>query len=241
MKVEQKTTLNASPKKNKENTLLNLAFNIIIPALIMMKGHKYFDLSPASSLVISLFFPISYGVYDFIVRKKYNFLSILGFVSILLTGGIGLLQLPKEYIAIKEAAVPFVIGIAVLISLKTPYPLIRTILLNENIVNTEKVRTALKDKNNVKAFDKLMLTSTWMVTGSFMLSSTLNYLLAAIIIKSDTGTEAFNEELGKMTILSYPVIAVPCTIIMVIVCWRLFSGIKKLTGLELEEILHVPS
>jgi hypothetical protein len=37
---------------------------------------------------------------------------MLGFVSVLLTGGIGLLQLDPKWIAVKEAAVPAVIGLA---------------------------------------------------------------------------------------------------------------------------------
>ncbi|OIO60017.1 MAG: MFS transporter [Verrucomicrobia bacterium CG_4_10_14_3_um_filter_43_23] len=225
-------------KDKKENSFLNLLLNIIAPVLLMMKGGQWFGLSPTAALAIALAFPISYGIYDLICRRKYNVLSILGFISILLTGGIGLLHLPKEWIAIKEAAIPLLIGIAVLVSLKTRYPLVRTLLFNKKIIDVPKVESALEENNNQTAFNKLLLRCTYLLSFSFLLSAVLNFALARIIIQSDTGTEAFTQELGKMTALSFPVIALPCTIIMFIALWMLFAGIKKLTGLTLESVLQ---
>ena len=71
----------------------------------------------------------------------------------------------------------------------------------------------------------------------FFLSSFLNYVLAKWIIVSPAGTAAFNEELGKMTALSFPVISVPATIVMMAALFYLFRSIKKLTGLGLEDVM----
>ena len=54
------------------------------------------------------------------------------------------------------------------------------------------------------------------------------------------GTAAFNEELGRMTALSFPVIAVPATLVMIGAMLYLFRGIRQLTGLNLDDILHLP-
>jgi hypothetical protein len=62
-------------------------------------------------------------------------------------------------------------------------------------------------------------------------------VLAKLIVKSQPGTTAFNEELGRMTALSYPVIVVPSMIIMIATLWYLFNRIRKLTDLDLEQIL----
>jgi len=72
---------------------------------------------------------------------------------------------------------------------------------------------------------------------SFIFSSVLNFTLAKIIIKSPTGTEAFDQELGKMIIVSKFVIAIPCTIIMVLILWYLIRSLTRLTGLTFEEML----
>lgn len=223
--------------KKKENTLLNLAFNIIIPALLLMKGDAWFGLSPAAVLIIGLAFPLTYGVYDLISRRKWNFFSILGFVSVLLTGGIGLLQLPKEWVAVKEAAIPLAFGVAILLTAGSRYPLVRMFLYNPDLVDIPKIDRALDQNGTRVDFEKLMRQCTFLLAGSFFLSAILNYVLAKIIVKSDSGTAAFNEELSQLMLWSYPVIMVPCMIVMTIALWKLFSGIHKLTGLEMEEVL----
>lgn len=225
----------------KENPLINLGINIIIPALIMIKGVKWFGLSGESALILALIFPLIYGVYDFFIEKKWNFFSILGFISILLTGGIGLLKISKDWVAWKEAAVPFVIGMVVFFSLKTRYPLVKTLLYNEKVINVERVDEALRHHHKKSEFEGLLRECTWLITLSFMMSAVLNFVLAKMIIVSETGTEAFTEELGKLTALSYPIIAIPCTIVMIFALFRLFGGIKKLTGLELEDVFQQPA
>ena len=77
-----------------------------------------------------------------------------------------------------------------------------------------------------------------MLAGSFFVSSILNFILARVILKAEPGTEAFNEQLGQMTALSFPVIAVPAVIIMIATFFYLFRQITHLTGLSLEECVH---
>jgi len=226
-----------SPKQKQENQLLSLACNLIIPSLIltMLSDPQYLGIK--LSLVVALAFPIIYGGHYLLDRGKLNPFSALGIISVGLTGGISLMELDVVYIAIKEAAVPAIIGLATLISLKTSQPLIRTFLLNDNIFETKKITQALQENNAEVAFDKLLVNASWILAGSFLLSSILNYLLAVIILTADPGTVAWNEQLGKMTALSFPVIALPATLVMLADMYYLFRGITKLTGLSVEDIL----
>ena len=229
-------TAKSDPGK-RENPLVNMGFNILIPILLLTKGSDWFGFSAATNLVVSLAFPVSYGIFDFTVRKKFNFISLLGFISILLTGGIGLLKLPSGWIALKEAAIPLILGIAVVLSLKTRYPLVKTFLMNPDVVDTEKIREALQANGNEDDFQNLLRSSTYWVAASFLLSAILNFVLAKVVVTSPSGTEAFNAELGRMQGLSYIVIFVPCLVVLVAALFRLFNGIKSLTGLEWEEFL----
>ena len=222
-----------SPKR--ENPLYNIGFNILIPILLLSKGSDWFGFSASTNLIVSLAFPVSYGIYDFVTRKKFNFVSVIGFVSVLLTGGIGLLRLPTEWIAIKEAAIPLTIGIAILISSRSKYPLIKVFLMNPEVVEVEKIQTRLKERNNQEAFEKLLKKSTWWVAASMLLSAILNFVLAKIVVTSPSGTEAFNAELARMTGLSYIVILIPSMAVFIYAAMILFKGIKNLTGLEMEE------
>ena len=102
----------------KENTFLNLGFNILIPILILNKGDAWFgdalsslfENTAVAVLLIAITFPIAYFIYDLVTRKKYNFISILGLISVLLTGGIGILEIPTQWFAVKEAAIPAIIA-----------------------------------------------------------------------------------------------------------------------------------
>jgi len=225
-----------APEKQ-ESLLLNLAFNLLVPTLVLTKLSDSEFLGIKLAIVVALSFPIGYGIHDFLTRGKLNFFSALGVVSVALTGGISLLELDAIYIAIKEASIPAIFGAATLISLKTSQPLIHTFLLNDAILEIQKINTALKDNGRKPEFDKLLINASWILAGSFFLSSLLNYLLAVIILTADPGTVAFNEQLGKMTALSFPVIALPAMLVMMGNLFYLFRGITKLTGMSLEEII----
>lgn len=218
--------------------LIDLVVNIIIPVLVLRKLSGDDALGAAGALVLALSFPLFMGLVEFVKTRKVGFVPAVGFVSILLTGGIGLLQLPKEYIAIKEALVPLGFGFAVLISNFTSKPLIKTFLYNDMLMRTELVAHRVDQREAQAEFDHVMRNATYILAGSFLVSSVLNYLLAKWIIVSPTGTAAFNEELGTMTLLSYPVIVVPSMIIMFYAMYYVLSSITKITGLSLEEIMR---
>jgi hypothetical protein len=220
-----------------ENVLLSLAINIAIPAVVLMKFSGEDTLGPVGGLVVALAFPLAYGAADFARRRQWNLVSVLGFVSILLTGGIGLLQLDPKWIAVKEAAVPGLIGLAVIASLKTRFPIVRSLLYNDKIIRVDQVEAALAANGNLPAFERTLVVASWMLAGSFFVSSVLNFVLAKILVKSPAGTVEFNAELGRMTALSYPVIVVPSMLIMVATLFYLFRSIRRLTQLELEQIL----
>lgn len=228
----------AAPEKPKRGGFLsNLAFNIVIPVIILSKFSGAEDLGPAWSIVVALSFPITYGLWDLKKSGKVNAFSILGIVSVFLTGGMSLLELDPKYIAIKEAAVPAIIGIAVLITQKTRYPIVKVLILNEQIIKIDKLYERLSHNNAVEKFERILANSSYIVAGSFALSSVLNYVLAKVILISPPGTTEFSEELGKMTALSYPVIALPSMAVMLIAIWYLFSQIGKLTGESIENFI----
>jgi len=226
----------AAPKR--ENLLLNLLFNIAIPTLILSKFSSEARLGPAGGLVVALLFPLGYGIFDFVQRRKTNVISIIGFVSVLLTGGLGLMKVGPMGFAIKEASVPLVIGSAVLFSMKTKRPLVRSLLYNDQILDVAKVHARLVERGYEAAFEKLLARASYGLAASFLVSAALNFGLARYFLKSPAGTEAFNGELAKMNALSLPVIAIPSTLVMMLVLWRLIAGIEKLTDLKLEEIFN---
>src|SRR5687768_7595101 len=116
--------MKATPDE-RENPLVNILFNIVLPAVILAKLSSPERLGPVNGLLLGLAFPLGYGIWDFARKRKANVFSVLGFVSILLTGSFGLMQLDGIWFAVKEAAIPLLIGLATVVSLKTRYPLVR--------------------------------------------------------------------------------------------------------------------
>ena len=215
----------------------NLIFNIAVPVLIMTNLSGDDRLGPAWSIVVALAFPLFYGLWDLKQSGKVNPFSILGIVSVILTGGISLLELPAEYIAIKEAAIPAVIGIAVLFTQRTSKPLVKLFILNDQIINWDQLNQSLEAQGATEQFEHKLANSSYIVAGSFFLSSALNYILAKVILVSPPGTTEYTEELGRMTALSYPVIVIPSMIMLIAALWYIFAQIKKLTGEDLENFL----
>ena len=223
-------------RERRENPIVGLVLNIVVPVVVLMRFSGTDELGPVRALVVALAFPLGYGLYGLFWQGRLNPLSALGVIGVLLTGGIGLLKLDPRWIAVKEAGIPLVIGIAVAASLKTRFALAR-LLLNK-IIDLEMVDEALRQKGALAAFDRRLGYATYMVAGSFLVSAILNYVLARLIVVSPGGTPAFNEELGKMTALSFPVIAVPTMALFVVAVAFVLTGISKLAGLDVKDVVR---
>jgi len=222
---------------HKPRPMIDLLVSIVIPSIILMKFSGAENLGASTALIVALAFPLSWGLFELIKFRQFNFIALLGLISVFLTGGIGLLQLDPQWLAIKEAAIPGLIGIAVLMSTYTRYPLIRTLLYNPKVINVDRIRQKLHECDNSKAFESHLQKATYLLSSTFLFSSVMNYILAKWVVTSPAGSASFNEELGQMTLLSYPVIAIPSTLMMLAIFYYLWRTINGLTGLKLEEIL----
>ncbi len=225
-------------KDKKPNAFLELGITILIPALVLMKFSGPQDLGPIRALLVALAFPLAWGVWDGFKRHKLNWLAVLGVVSTLLTGGIGLLALDAKWLAVKEAAVPGLIGLVVLGSTWTRSPLIRMLVFNPSLFDVERVQKALDERNNRVPFEMRLRQGTMLLALTFFFSAVANYILARWVVNSPAGTEAFNQELGRLTLLSYPVIAIPSTLMMMALLYWLAREAKALTGLAIGDMLQ---
>lgn len=222
---------------HKPRPLIDLLLGIVIPSVILMKFSGDNDLGASGALIFALAFPVGWGLYDLIRFRRTNFIALLGLISVLLTGGIGLLQLDTQWLAVKEAAIPALIGIAVLISTRTRYPLIKTLLYNPKVLDTDKIGQKLNELGHTLVFETRLLKATYFLVGTFFFSAVMNYMLATWIVTSPAGSAAFNEELGQLTLLSYPMIAIPSLLMMIAIFYYLWRTIHGLTGFALQEML----
>jgi hypothetical protein len=241
--------VNASAKPKRESLALNLICNIAFPLIILSKlgGDQAWEpfgivsipgFGPLGGLLVALAFPLGYGLYDLAKRKKWNLFSIIGLTSVLLSGGIGLMKLDPFWFAVKEAAIPLAIGSIVVGSMWTRRPLVRVFLLNAELVDTGKLEGAIAEKGCKAEFEALLKRATLNLGGLFLLSAVLNFVVARLIVKSPPQTQAFNEELAAMTLWSLVIITVPMMIGMVWALLEMFKGIRRMTGLAIEDLMR---
>jgi hypothetical protein len=219
--------------------MIDLLVSLVIPSVILMKFSGDENLGATTALIVALAFPLGWGLFELARYKHFNFIALLGLISVILTGGIGLLKLDPQWLAIKEAAIPGLLGMLVLLSTYTRYPLIKTLFYNPKIFNVEIIRQRLEESGNSRAFDTRLNNVTYLLSGTFLFSSAMNYILAKMVVTSPAGSAAFNEELGQMTLLSYPVITIPAMLMMMSIFYYLWRTINGLTGLKLEEVLAI--
>jgi len=220
----------------KENVGFSILLSIIIPAIILIRfSNENSFLGVTGGFLIALTFPFVYGIYDAIARKKLNIIPALGIVSVFLTGGIGLLELPSEWIAYKEAGIPFILAVVFLILVQFRPFWIKRILAT--ILHIKVIEEHARERNTLPEVDTAFRYAGYIFVSSFVLSTVLNFILAKVIITSPTGTSEFSAELGKMIALSFPVIAIPAITVSVLSLIYLLARLKKISGLALKDML----
>ena len=157
----------------------NLFYNIILPVLILKFGNKlikkqlpqFEEQGPVIVLIVALAFPVVYGAMDFFKSKNVNFVSILGFINILMTGGLALLNLVGWWMVVKEGAFPLVIGVVVVISAFTKKSLIEIFLYNPEVIRVDAVESRLKELGREDELKAHLRRCTIYISVSFFISA----------------------------------------------------------------------
>ena len=245
--------------KQKENPILSLFCNILIPVIILKNGNKWINkiliqyhgeesfyensmIVDISSIVffIALICPVIYFFYDLLNRKNINLISILGFINILLTGGIGIFGakfgLSKNWFIFKEGMLPIIIGLVLIIMSKYRQSSFNNILLNEVLFDNDKIRISIKEDMQYE-FEYIVRKAGYYLIGGFFISSIIQFTLAYLIVVSNPGESSFNKEVSTMTWVSYIAVLLPTMLIVGKGYLGLISDIEKITGLKKEEFL----
>jgi len=214
----------------------SLALTVIIPVVILTWFSGDDRLGPERAFVLALLFPLTYAVVELVRSRRIGFNPIIGVVSVLLTGGIGLLKLDPQWIAFKEAVVPLALALAILISSWIGRPLARIFL--DKVLDRPRVDAALAARGTAEAYERKTSVATYLLASAFVLSAVLNFTLAKIVVTSEAGTEAFNRELGRMTALSFPVITLPVMLTLIGTMVYIIRTVTNLTGLDMEQVIR---
>ena len=243
--TDQQSPASPLPPSRPENPFMSIIFNILLPVVLLNQLTKRLgENGPTIALLVALFFPIAYALWDYHTRHHKNLISLLGVVNILLTGGLALLKLEGLWFAVKEAAFPLVLGVGVVASTFTSKPLMKVIIYNLHVLDMPKIDRCLQERGLRAGFDRHLRVSTHLFAASFFISSLLNFVLATHIFTDiDSAlpelerSALLNSQIAQMTWLGFVVIALPLMGFSMGIMWHLLAGIRKLTGMTVDEIL----
>lgn len=226
------------PRK-KENFLLNLACNVLIPGLLLSKGGAWLPaIPPRELLVLALAFPVTYFIYDYIRRRVANPISVLGFLGTLAGGAIGLVKIDPLWFAAKEAAFPLAIGISLHVTRRMKRPLVKAFVWNDAVLNTERIETALAERDAKAHAEKLFAKVSGLLSVAFFISTLANFILARWIVSAHPDADAalFNEQLGRFHLVSWPLIILPNIAYLLWLMLRFLKRLGEIAGIPEEEL-----
>ena len=220
------------------NPWIEIAVTIIVPSVVLMQACGEGALGPMGALLLALAFPLGWGLNNWRLRRGFGPMAAIGLVSTVATGGIALLKLDGSWFAVKEAGVSALFGVAVALSAFTRKPLIHALLLQPSLFDVERLRAALAQRGTEVAFAGRMRQATLALAGTFAVSALLNYVLARWLVTSPSGSEAFNAELGRFTLIAWPAITLPSLALSMALLWWIGRRIQELAGLHMNDLLH---
>ena len=232
-------------ENSQQKMWLNILLDIALPVLILNKLSKHLgENGPLIALLLAISLPLGHGIYDFFKEKKINWVSLLGLVNVLLTGGFALLQLEGLWFAVKEASFPALIGLFVFFSSFTKKPLFSFFIEQPALFDTLAIKTRLSENNSEDLYRKLLRNCTFYFSGTFFLSAILNFVLASRIfteipkdLSSNEQADLLNSQIADMTWMGYVVIALPLMVITSFLFYYCLRQLSKMTQLSLNDMM----
>jgi len=215
-------------------SFIELGMNIVAPTVVLLflSGEDY--LGPELGLGIGLSFPLLHAARSLWLQGTISPISVIAVVSVLLTGGIGLLELQARWFVLKEGLVSLGFAALTVLSLWTPWPVVEVmwwLLFDE-----DKVREALSAHREATSYQVDLNRATWGLGGVMFLAALATWFLAWLMVTTDAGTTAFNQELGRYTFASFVFVTFPSMALMYLVLNRLMNATEEKTGLAMQDL-----
>ncbi len=219
--------------------LADLLLTLVLPTMALEWLSKPERLGPVWALVVASALPVGFGIWCWTQKRGLNFFSVFGLLAVVLTGGLGLLNLNAFWFAAKEAVFPLLLGLAFPLTHWLGAPLIRELLLNPQVVNHQALSRALDTDAKRDAFHALLGRASWGMLGATTLSAAANFALALHLLgKTEPGSESYVQAIGRLNWMGFLVIGIPLVGLTVALLLWLLRRVGTLTGLERGDLLN---
>jgi hypothetical protein len=216
--------------------MLNALLNIFIPITILLTLSSEDRLGPLPAVLLAVGIPATYGTVNLFRTRKVNTSSILGIISVLLTGVIAVFRLDTGLFAVKEAAIPVAFAAVLLVSNRTSFPVVR--LLFEVVQRMDRVRTGLDSDQRKAAYRAHVERHGALWAGIMTLSGVMKFALASVIMSAEAGTEQFNTQLATYELAQIPTSMAVTMVLILSLIWSIGKGTGRIIGLPPGEVLR---
>src|SRR5262245_37975728 len=93
-----------------------LLLDVVVPALILLQLSSPERLGPIRALVLALCVSLGRIAWTVWKERRVQPTTLLGLASVLMLGLVALLELPAQWVAVKEALIPSLIAIGLLVA-----------------------------------------------------------------------------------------------------------------------------
>lgn len=215
---------------------VNIFVNIVIPVVVLLTLSAPSRLGAIPALLVAIGIPAVWGIIGLIRTRKLEASAILGVVSVLATGVIGVFELSTRLFAFKEAAIPLGFAALLLISNTTRFPIVT--LLADMVQRRERVLTSVETLGKQQQYHQHLVKSGAIWAGIMALSGVIKFTLASWLVRSPAGTEAFNHDLARYELWQLPTsFSLTGILILSLICY-LGHGTAAITQLTPGDVLR---
>lgn len=215
---------------------VNILVNIAIPVVVLLTMSSPDRMGPIPALLLAIGIPAVWGIIGLARKRKPDTSAILGVVSVLATGVIGVFELNTQLFAVKEAAIPLGFAAFLLASNTTSYPI--STLLADMVQRRETVRSAVERLDRQKAYHRHLVRVGSIWAAIMALSGVLKFALATWLVQAPAGTEAFNHDLARYELWQLPTtFTLTGVLILSLICY-MGHGTAALADLQPGDVLR---
>lgn len=215
---------------------VNILVNIAIPVVVLLTLSAPDRLGPIPALLIAIGIPAVWGMIGLIRTRKVEVSAILGVVSVLATGVIGVFELNTRLFALKEAAIPLGFAAILLASNMTKFPVVT--LLADMVQRRDRVRSSVETLDREQQYHQHLVRSGTIWAGIMALSGVLKFALATWLVRAAAGTETFNHQLAQYELWQLPTtFTLTGVLILTLICY-IGHGTAAITNLPPADVLR---
>lgn len=216
--------------------MLNAIINIFIPIVVLLTLSSDDRLGPIPALLLAIGIPATYGIYGLLRTRKVNSQSLLGVISVLLTGVIVVFKLDTALFPIKEAVLPMGFALILMISNRTGFPIVK--MLFDMVLRKDRVEEAIRDGDNAVAYRHHIERSGVMWAGIMALSGVMKFTLSSFIITAPAGTTQFNTQLATYELAQIPTSMMITMVLILSLIWYIGKGTARIVGSSPADVLR---